>query len=270
MNNQKGFALTGAMMAWALGFATLFGGGAYLANQTFNDGNGMHGQGELQERGHGGSGDRGSDKDHSFVNDNDELKSIPMGELSETEREGLISMREEEKLARDVYRTMYELWGVRTFQNISYSENRHSLAVKTLLDRYDIADPVEDDTTGKFTIPAMQKLYNGLVAQGSTSLLNAFKVGATIEDLDIYDLNNWIASTDNEDIKMVYENLLRGSSNHMRSFDRQIVQNGGTYTAQYLMQAEIDNILSSKQEQGSHRGSGKSVQGGRRGMKLWQ
>ncbi len=228
---NKGFALSGAMVAWALGLMTLLGGGAYATNSIINN---------------------SSDKDHSFVPSYDALTGVPTGDLSETEAEGLISMREEEKLARDVYRTMFEVWGVKIFDNISYSENRHSLAVKELLDRYNIEDPVKDDTTGVFTIPAMQDLYDSLVAQGSTSLLEALKVGATIEDLDIYDLNNWISNTDNEDIVMVYENLIRGSRNHMRSFDKQIVKNDGVYTAQYLSQAQIDEILAGDQEQGGH------------------
>ena len=259
-NNRNGFVLTGAMVAWALGLVALSGTGAYVANKTFHDNNGKNMHGMMQERGHGGR-----NSDHDFITEHNELTDMPLGDISEAEREGLILMREEEKLARDVYRTMYDLWNVKTFQNISYSENRHSLAVKTLLDRYKIDDPVKDDTTGVFTIPAMRTLYTDLVAQGSTSLLDALRVGATIEDLDIYDLNKWIASTDNEDITMVYENLIRGSRNHMRSFNKQIVQNGDTYTAQYLTQAEINEILAGEQERGNHDNKDSSNMRGQQG-----
>jgi len=193
--------------------------------------------------------------DHSFVPDYNELSGVSMGNLSDIERDGLISMREEEKLARDVYRTLYDKWGVQIFQNISYAENRHSLAVKALLDRYEVVDPVQSDATGEFTIPEMQKLYDELTAQGSVSVLDALKVGATVEDLDIKDLHKWIEGTDNEDTKMVYENLIRGSRNHMRSFNKQITKNGGVYTAQFLSQSEISEILSGEQEYGGHRGS---------------
>jgi len=89
-------------------------------------------------------------------------------------------MRKKEKLARDVYRTLYEKWNLQTFQNISYSKNRHTLAIKTLLDKYGIEDPVKDDTTCVFTIPEMQNLYDTLVDQGSKSLLDAITVSATI------------------------------------------------------------------------------------------
>lgn len=49
-------------------------------------------------------------------------------------------MREEEKLARDVYLTFGEKWGLTLFTNIAKSEQTHTDAVKTLLDRYEIKD----------------------------------------------------------------------------------------------------------------------------------
>ncbi len=256
LQNQKGFALTGSMIVIFAGLTALLGGGAYVANVALNDdSNNWQGQGEMQDRGYRGNGG-GSDKDHSFVPDYKILDGVPVGELSAEEREGLVFMIEEEKLTRDVYRTMYDKWGVRIFQNISYAENRHGLAVQELLDRYGIDNPIQDDSTGIFVTPEMQKLYDDLVAQGNKSLLDALKVGATIEDLDIYDLQNWIEKTNNEDIKIVYENLLRGSRNHMRVFDKQIKQNGGAYEAQYLTQVEIDEILSGEQERGNHNNGG--------------
>jgi len=267
INKNKGFVVTSAMIAWVLGFTALFGGGAYLVNKTIDNGdawrenNGRVGQNRakrdvvVDSANNILGGRHGRDgMDHSFVPDHDELAGLEMGDLSDFEREGMISMREEEKLARDVYRTLYDKWGVQTFQNISYSENRHSLAVKTLLDRYNVEDPVENDSTGAFTIPAMQKLYDDLVVKGSVSVIEALNVGATIEDLDIYDLHKWIAGTDNEDIRVVYENLLRGSHNHMRSFMGQLEANSVSYAAQFLSQAEIDKILAAKQERGRYSG----------------
>jgi hypothetical protein len=75
-------------------------------------------------------------------------------------------------------------------------------------------------------------------------------VGATIEDLDIYDLRALKKDTSNSDIMTVYNNLEKGSRNHLRAFSRQISRNGGSYEAQYLTQEEIDDILSGSQEKG--------------------
>lgn len=138
--------------------------------------------------------------------------------LDASETEGLIYMREEEKLAHDVYVTLYEKWGVPTFQNIAKSEDRHETKIENLLDRYQISDPVGDNPIGVFVNPDLQELYNTLVAQGSQSLTEALKVGVLIEETDIVDLQERIAQTDNADIQQVYEQLLSGSNNHLSAF----------------------------------------------------
>lgn len=169
--------------------------------------------------------------------------SMPYQDVEAVEQEGLIAMREEEKLARDVYLALFEKWELAIFDNISQSENRHTEAVKSLLDKYGIADPVTDDTPGVFKNPAVQKLYDDLTAQGSMSALDALKVGATIEDMDIYDLNAKLAATDNDDITTVYANLKSGSENHLRAFVFQITSLGATYTPQFITLDEYNQII---------------------------
>jgi hypothetical protein len=92
-------------------------------------------------------------------------------------------MREEEKLAYDVYTALSKKWGLTVFNNISSSELTHTTAVLTLLNKYNIADPVGNNAVGIFGNSTLQALYNQLVVQGSISLTEAVKVGATIEDL---------------------------------------------------------------------------------------
>ena len=127
----------------------------------------------------------------------------------------------------------------------------HSNAVLTLLNKYSIQDPVGNNAVGVFTDSTLQKLYTQLVDMGSRSLLEGFKVGATIEDLDIYDLKNWTAKADNQDVNFVYQNLTKGSRNHLRSFYDQIISSGGTYFAQYITQSELEAIVNSPKETGS-------------------
>ena len=103
---------------------------------------------------------------------------IPASDLSPEEAAALLFMREEEKLARDVYNTLYEIWGQPTFTNIAASEQAHMDEIKLLLDRYSLADPALEP--GSFTDPSLQALYDQLVAQGSVSLAEALKVGASI------------------------------------------------------------------------------------------
>lgn len=169
--------------------------------------------------------------------------------LFDTERDGLLHMREEEKLARDVYRTLGDVWGL-PFTNITESEQRHMDSIKILLDVYQVADPVRDDAVGKFTNPAFTALYASLVERGKQSLADAYVVGALIEELDIADLAERTETTQREDIVRVYGELTRGSRNHLRAFHKNIVATGGTYTPQHITQDLYNEIVTSEVERG--------------------
>lgn len=186
---------------------------------------------------------------------NQRLAQIPVAPLSSTEADALRYMREEEKLAHDVYVTLGTTWGLQIFSNISQSEATHTNAIKTLLDRYELADPAAGKAVGEFTDPTLQALYNQLVAQGQGSLANALTVGATIEDLDIVDLQTRVAQTEHPDLQMVYANLMQGSRNHLRAFVSTLNRQAGTsYQPQYLDQTTYDSIVASAIERGHGRG----------------
>lgn len=168
-------------------------------------------------------------------------------------------MREEEKLARDVYQYLYTKWQMPIFNNIAQSEQVHTDAVKNLLERYNINDPVKDDSAGVFTSTEMQDLYNKLTSIGTKSSSDALKVGATIEDLDIKDLTKFLKSTDNEDIKTVYQNLMKGSRNHLRAFDKNIKLNGENYIPQYITIEEYNSIINNSTENYQVDSQGKTI-----------
>jgi len=186
-----------------------------------------------------------------FLNGDELIKDIPESQLSESEIQGLILMREEEKLARDVYKTLGEKWNANIFINIAGSEQTHTDAVKDLIDRYGLDDPVTDESVGVFTSSIISELYDTLVTQGDSSLIDALIVGATVEDLDINDLNELSNETDNPDIIVVYKNLNKGSRNHLRAFVSQIESLGGEYSPQYISQELHEQIITSEQERGS-------------------
>ena len=185
----------------------------------------------------------------------DALNQIPMNELSNVEAEGLLYMREEEKLARDVYLRLFEEWAIATFQNISDSEQTHTDAIKSLIDRYELGDPAASKDIGLFTDPTLQDLHDTLVEEGKQSLSSALRVGAAIEEIDILDLEERIALTDKMDIKLVYENLMKGSRNHLRSFVSALKnQTGETYHPQYLSQEAYDSIINTPIERAGRTG----------------
>lgn len=142
--------------------------------------------------------------------------------LSAAENAGVLFMREEEKLARDVYLFLGDIYDIPVFSNIASSEQRHMDAVLGLIDKYGLDDPAAGNELGEFTDATLQALYDQLVAQGSASLDDALAVGVLIEETDIADLETHIAETSRNDIRRVYENLLRGSQNHLAAFQSQL------------------------------------------------
>lgn len=171
------------------------------------------------------------------------LKDIPASPLSAVEKETLLALREEEKLARDVYQTLYKTWNMPVFQNIGTSEQTHMDSLKFLLDRYGLVDPVGNNAVGIYKDATFTKLYNDLVAKGKKSLSDAFAVGATVEDLDIADLEYGRVKVDNKDIKVLYQNLAKASRNHLRSFVGQLERAGGSYKAQYISPSYLAKTL---------------------------
>ena len=170
--------------------------------------------------------------------------TLAAGPLSQQEIDGLLYVREEEKLARDVYLALGQLWGLQNFTNIARSEQSHMDSMLVLLEGYGVKDPVGDAPAGKFSDPELQGLYNQLIAQGSQSLSAALKVGAAIEEIDILDLRKWDGLTSNTSLETVYTALENGSKNHLRAFTGNLVRRGGeTYQPKYLSQADYLAIV---------------------------
>ncbi|WP_456421396.1 DUF2202 domain-containing protein [Lutibacter sp.] len=167
--------------------------------------------------------------------------------LSQQEIDDLLFLREEEKLARDVYLFSYDKYAETIFNSISQSEQQHMNSVLTLLNTYGIADPASSER-GVFTNQALQSLYDDLTSQSDISLLEALKVGATIEDLDLNDIHEDESNTTKEDIINVYEKLSCGSRNHLRSYTSQLILNGESYVPQFISLAEFTEVINSESE----------------------
>lgn len=177
--------------------------------------------------------------------------------LTKNEAEDLLVLREEEKLARDVYMHSYDKYKKQIFYNISLSEQQHMDKVLFLLLKYGLKDPAAIER-GKFNNEKLQELYNTLTAQSDISLVEALKVGATIEDLDIFDIDAFMKRTNDVTIIDVYNKLNCGSRNHLRAYVKQIKKYNATYAPQYLSQEKFNTIIKSSQEQcGKNKEKGK-------------
>lgn len=177
-----------------------------------------------------------------------EVATAPV--LSDAERATLVFMREEEKLARDVYLTLYGIHGHQVFANIMESEQRHFDAIGGLIAKYGVDDPATPEVHGVFRDPTLQALYDQLAATGARSLLDGLKVGGFIEETDLSDLANAVDESDQSDLDQVYTNLLEGSKNHLRAFVSAIEKIGEDYEAQHLSETELEAILNAERRFG--------------------
>jgi hypothetical protein len=168
--------------------------------------------------------------------------------ISQQDVSWLVRMREEEKLSRDMYTTLWKKWENKIFIDIAKIEQKHMNAVKILLVKYWIEDPVKDDSIWVFSSFAVKKLYDDFVSQWNKSLLDAFILSADAESLDILDLSDLAEQTHNPDIIAVYNNLIIWSRNHLRSYVKNIKDNGWNYKPKYISQEVYNGIISSKKE----------------------
>ena len=166
-----------------------------------------------------------------------------------TELDLLLKLKEEEKLARDVYTFLALKYENQVFSNISRSENTHMTSVVYLLSEYG-DEYTGVPVAGVFTIADYQKLYTDLTAKGSESLTEALKVGALIEEMDISDIVKDLESVVNANVTIVMENLERGSRNHLRAFTRQLTVLNVVYSPVFLSAEEYASIISAPIESG--------------------
>lgn len=197
------------------------------------------------------SDDRPCSKNEDRSNDGDDSAGDEDTANSQdsTVEQDLVFLREEEKLARDVYLRLYDQWKLRVFDNIATSEQTHMDAVKVRLDALGAPDPVKDDSVGVFTNEELAHLYSELVEKGLTSKVAALEVGATIEDLDILDIEEMKHRTNDEAVLRTYGSLQCGSGNHLRAFVGLLEANGQTYEAQFSSQADLDAIVAEPHQQ---------------------
>ncbi|MBF0264696.1 MAG: DUF2202 domain-containing protein [Gammaproteobacteria bacterium] len=168
---------------------------------------------------------------------------FPIQALTRSEIVALTYMREEEKLAKDVYEYLHNHWNLAIFARIARSETRHTERMRELLVKYNQVDPALNSAPGVFINPKLAGLYQKLITQGKVSTLEALKVGALIEEVDINDLDRALTETNKVDIINAYKNLRSGSYHHLGSFVHGIELLGETYTAQLLNQNRVNLII---------------------------
>ena len=168
--------------------------------------------------------------------------------FTEAEKESVLLMLEEEKLARDVYLAFGDKWGNKVLLNNEDAKEIQLEDVKQISNenKLNIPATVEKDIKGKFENPDLQKLYDEMVKVGSKSLIEALKIGAKIEELDIKDLSEAIANTNKSNLIRLYTQLHMASENHLRAFVRNLDEQGHVYSPVILTKARFDSIIAAQ------------------------
>jgi hypothetical protein len=148
------------------------------------------------------------------------IAQVSAATLPAATKASLIFMVEEEKLARDVYSTLYTKTGLNQFKNINKAEQTHMDLLRGLLKTYGIKDPTIGKAVGKFNNASLAALYKKLIADGSVSLVAALNVGIAVEEKDIADIKMILKTKLPDDVKYVLDRLIAGSYNHLAAFTR--------------------------------------------------
>jgi len=142
---------------------------------------------------------------------------VVTGTVNGTETASLLFMREEEKMARDVYAYLYAKYKLPVFLNVSKSENAHTSAVLRLITGFNITDNTTN-VAGVYADIHLTDLYKQLITMGDISVIDALKAGILIEQTDISDLQNALLAVENLSVKTVYNNIMAGSNAHLKAF----------------------------------------------------
>jgi len=209
--------------------------------------------------------------DESSNESEEESSSSNESQLDKAEQHHLIFMRQEEKLARDVYTSLAGMWpDASIFVNIGEgSEQTHTDVMRDKLEEFNVDDPEPNTNilpssigvfTGELYGSYFTANYQALVNKGSQSELDALYVGAFIEELDMHDIvecpeiiedtDNGISDcgldyTDEPSLINAYNSLLDGSRSHLKAYVGRIesIVGEGNYEAQILSQDEVNEIL---------------------------
>jgi len=175
--------------------------------------------------------------------DTSDIAQSPNSELTQEVKESLAYMGNEERLAYDIYTTLYNYHmdkgtEINQFANIVKSEQKHIEIVQNTIQKYNldisklsvVVDPVadkdvafEDMPMGKYDVPAIQELYDSLYEKGVASKQAALEVGCIVEVVDIDDLDEFILQAEVSNATDIVDafNILRdGSYNHFWAFDK--------------------------------------------------
>ena len=163
--------------------------------------------------------------------------------INQSEKDGIIRLSESTKLSRDVYREIHRIWSVDIFKSIELLEGKDLETVTELIDKYQLENPIEDDTLGVFKSPYFSKLFTDFSEKYDNSEYEALRIAATLEDLMISDLNESLEFSTNRDFIKIFTNLRLSSISHIRAVNTYMRKKYKVeYKAQFLSREELQML----------------------------
>ena len=169
--------------------------------------------------------------------------TLPKEDLNNTEKEMLINARKNEKLAYDYNYTMFSKWGMPVFNHMATKLLANNDALKKMLNKYGLTDPINDMQIGKYSDNELQSKYDSAVAKGNESLKNAYIEAANIEEQMIKFYRDASDKVDNQDLKLLFDNLRVRAEHSFAAFVRNLYRFGYEYQPHYITQAEFNQIV---------------------------
>lgn len=170
-----------------------------------------------------------------------EASASILGALTPGEEDGLAFIWEEEKAARDIYTSLYEMNNLTIFLDLTRSEISHMDQARAVIDKYNLSLP--EDVPGVFQNQTMQEIHDRLLEEGLESDENSLIVAAEFEEISIMDLEAELAVAEKEDIRTMYQGLLAGSRKHLRSYVSDLRDQGIEYEPRHLVKSEYEDIV---------------------------
>ena len=174
-----------------------------------------------------------------------DLSQYPLSNLTDAQKYTIAFMWNEEKMAKDLYLELNEIYPTQQLENIAIkSETMHQALVEDLVQRYDLnitnlvdykenysEEELRAFAPGEFGVQEIQDLYDALYAEGTLSQQAALEVGCKVEVTDVNDLLDEISIAEEvnaQDVIAVWNVLLNGSYNHYWAFDKGLKNMGVT------------------------------------------
>lgn len=146
--------------------------------------------------------------------------NVGTGTVDDSGAAALALLTGEEKLALDLYQAFADAYPGSTFEKIVRSEKRHLDAMRNLMSAYGLNDPTANLEAGRFADPRQQDLYDSFLAQGMTSLDEAYLVGLAVETDDIAVLDEIGSVFPNAlDVQQTLGQLKSASERHLAAFN---------------------------------------------------